>query len=98
MDFLVRLAVYALLEKEPCTPSGLEKALTDLGLEVNSMDLSHYIQRQHLEVKALTLVTGDGGRAYGLSSVGQQMYLELKAEWSGIQGKLEALLSESDMP
>ena len=98
MDFLVRLAVYALLEKEPCTPSGLEKALLDLGLEVNSTDLSHYIQRQHLEVKALTLVTGDGGRAYGLSSIGQQMYLELKVQWSGIQGKLEALLADLDMP
>ena len=60
MDFLVRLAVYALLEKEPCTPSGLEKALLELGLEVNSTDLSYYIQRQHLEVNALILVTGDG--------------------------------------
>lgn len=98
MDFLTQLAIYALLEKKPCSPSVLENALLDLGLEPNSTDLSHYIQHQHLEVKALTLVTGDGGRAYGLSAVGQQKYLELKVQYSEIQGKLEALLLESDMP
>jgi len=92
MDFLVRLALFALLEREPCTPSELEAALLDLGLTVSGADLVPYLQKQHLEEGTLGLVIGNRGRAYQLSPKGEERFLELKAQWRRVQPQLEALL------
>lgn len=98
MDFLVRLAIFAVLERKASTPSALEALLSGLGLEVSSADLSNYIQRQHLEQKTFTLIAGDSGRAYGLSPLGREKYLELKMQWEGIRGELEGLLADTRTP
>lgn len=92
MDFLVRLAVYALLEREPCTPSELEVALLELGLTVSGADLAPYLQKQHLEEGTLGLVVSNRGRAYQLTQKGEERFLELKAQWRRVQPQLEALL------
>ena len=92
MDFLVRLAMFALLEREPCTPSELEVAFLELGLTVSGTDLMPYLQKQHLEEGTLGLVIGNRGRAYQLSPKGEESFLELKALWRKVQPQLEALL------
>jgi len=92
MDFLVRLALYVLLEREPCTPSELEAALMELGLTVSGADLVPYLQKQHLEEGTLGLVIGNRGRAYQLTPKGEAHFLELKAQWRRVQPQLEALL------
>ena len=88
---MIRLAILALVEREPCTPSELEAALVELGLSLNGADLVPYLQKQHLE-GALTLRIETRGRTFQLTPKGEAHFLELKAQWRRVQPQLEALL------